>query len=156
MKTSALAMQHVLAMYAGAILVPLIIGGALGLTTEQLTYLVAIDIFMCGVATILQIVSNRFFGIGLPVVLGCTFTAVGPIIAIGGEFGISAIYGAIIVSGIFVILISTVFGKLVRFFPPVVTGSVVTIIGLTLIPVAINNLAGGQGASDFGSSTNLY
>ena len=155
MKTSALAMQHVLAMYAGAILVPLIIGGALGLTTEQLTYLVAIDIFMCGVATILQIVSNRFFGIGLPVVLGCTFTAVGPIIAIGGEFGISAIYGAIIVSGIFVILISTVFGKLVRFFPPVVTGSVVTIIGLTLIPVAINNLAEGQGASDFGSSPNF-
>lgn len=155
MKTLALGIQHVLAMYAGAILVPLIIGGALGLNNEQLTYLVAIDIFMCGVATILQIVSNRFFGIGLPVVLGCTFTAVGPIIAIGGEFGISAIYGAIIVSGIFVILISSVFGKLVRFFPPVVTGSVVTIIGLTLIPVAINNLAGGQGASDFGSATNL-
>ena len=155
MKTAALGMQHVLAMYAGAILVPLIIGGALGLTTEQLTYLVAIDIFMCGVATLLQIVSNRFFGIGLPVVLGCTFTAVGPIIAIGGEFGISAIYGSIIASGIFIILISTIFGKLVRFFPPIVTGSVVTIIGLTLIPVAINNLAGGQGASDFGSSTNL-
>lgn len=155
MKTTALGLQHVLAMYAGAILVPLIIGGALGLTTEQLTYLVAIDIFMCGVATLLQVVSNRFFGIGLPVVLGCTFTAVGPIIAIGGEFGISAIYGAIICSGLFIILISTVFGKLVRFFPPVVTGSVVTIIGLTLIPVAINNLAGGQGASDFGSSINL-
>lgn len=155
MKTAALGMQHVLAMYAGAILVPLIIGGALGLTTEQLTYLVAIDIFMCGVATILQIGSNRFFGIGLPVVLGCTFTAVGPIIAIGGEFGISAIYGSIIASGVFIILISTIFGKLVRFFPPIVTGSVVTIIGLTLIPVAINNLAGGQGASDFGSSTNL-
>lgn len=117
MKTAALGLQHVLAMYAGAILVPLIIGGALGLTTEQLTYLVAIDIFMCGVATLLQIVSNRFFGIGLPVVLGCTFTAVGPIIAIGGEFGITAIYGSIIASGIFIILISTVFGKLVRFFP---------------------------------------
>src|SRR5699024_9170223 len=156
MKTAALGMQHVLAMYAGAILVPLIVGGALGLTTEQLTYLVAIDIFMCGVATILQIVSNRFFGIGLPVVLGCTFTAVGPMIAIGGEFGISAIYGAIIVSGIFIMLISTVFGKLVRFFPPIVTGSVVTIIGLTLIPVAINDIAGGQGASDFGSSMNLF
>lgn len=155
MKTAALGMQHVLAMYAGAILVPLIVGGALGLTTEQLTYLVAIDIFMCGVATVLQIVSNRFFGIGLPVVLGCTFTAVGPMIAIGGEFGISAIYGAIIVSGIFIMLISTVFGKLVRFFPPIVTGSVVTIIGLTLIPVAINDLAGGQGASDFGSTMNL-
>src|SRR5690606_21328134 len=74
---------------------------------------------------------------------------------IGEEYGITAVYGAIIVSGLFIMLISTVFGKLVRFFPPVVTGSVVTIIGLTLIPVAINNLAGGQGASDFGSSTNL-
>ncbi|NAP01406.1 purine permease, partial [Halomonas sp. MG34] len=131
MKTAALGIQHVLAMYAGAILVPLIVGESLGLTSEQLTYLVAIDIFMCGVATILQLLNNRFFGIGLPVVLGCTFTAVGPMIAIGGEFGISAIYGAILVSGLVVILISGFFGKLVRFFPPVVTGSVVTIIGVT-------------------------
>ena len=154
-RTTALGLQHVLAMYAGAVLVPLIVGEALGLTATQLTYLVSIDILMCGVATILQIMNNRFFGIGLPVVLGCTFTAVGPMIQIGDEFGISAIYGAIIVSGIFVILVSTFFGNLVRFFPPVVTGSVVTIIGITLIPVAINNVGGGQGASDFGSLTNL-
>lgn len=152
---SALGLQHVLAMYAGAVLVPLIVGGALGLNSEQLTYLVSIDILLCGIATLLQIVSNRFFGIGLPVVLGCTFTAVGPMIAIGGEFGISAIYGAIIASGIFVVLISSVFGSLVRFFPPIVTGSVVTIIGITLIPVAINNMGGGQGAADFGSVTNI-
>ena len=92
MKNAALGIQHVLAMYAGAILVPLLVGDALGLTNEQLTYLVAIDILMCGIATILQVVRNRFFGIGLPVVLGCTFTAVGPMIAIGGEYGISAIY----------------------------------------------------------------
>lgn len=155
LKNTALGLQHVLAMYAGAILVPLIVGGALGLTSEQLTYLVAIDILMCGVATILQVVSNRFFGIGLPVVLGCTFTAVGPMIAIGGEYGISSIYGAIIVSGLVVILISGFFGKLVKFFPPVVTGSVVTIIGITLIPVAINNMGGGQGAPDFGSLSNV-
>ncbi|RDW18118.1 xanthine permease [Oceanobacillus arenosus] len=155
MKTAALGIQHVLAMYAGAILVPLIVGDALGLTAEQLTYLVAIDIFMCGIATLLQVVSNRFFGIGLPVVLGCTFTAVGPMIAIGAQYGISAIYGAIIASGIFVVVIATFFGKLVRFFPPIVTGTVVTIIGITLIPVAINNLGGGQGASDFGSLTNI-
>lgn len=152
---TALGFQHLLAMYAGAVLVPLIVGEALGLTTEQLTYLVAIDIMLCGVATILQIVNNRFFGIGLPVVLGCTFTAVGPMIAIGAEYGISAIYGSILVSGIFVVLISGFFGSLVRFFPPVVTGSVVTIIGITLIPVAINNMGGGQGASDFGSLTNI-
>lgn len=155
MRTAALSFQHVLAMYAGAILVPLIVGEALGLTSEQLTYLVAIDIFMCGVATILQVVRNRFFGIGLPVVLGCTFTAVGPMIAIGGEFGITAIYGAIIVSGIFVLVISQFFGKLVRFFPPIVTGTVVMIIGLTLIPTAITNMGGGEGAADFGSMANL-
>lgn len=154
-KNTTLGLQHVLAMYAGAVIVPLIVGGALGLSTEELTYLVAIDILMSGVATILQVMSNRFFGIGLPVVLGCTFTAVGPMIAIGGDYGISAIYGAIIVSGIIVILISGFFGKLVRFFPPVVTGSVVTIIGITLIPVAINNMGGGQGAEDFGSIQNV-
>lgn len=154
-KTTLLGIQHLLAMYAGAILVPLIVGKELGLTNEQLTYLVAIDILMCGVATLLQIVSNRFFGIGLPVVLGCTFTAVGPIVQIGNDFGITSIYGAIIVSGIFVIVVSRFFGLLVKFFPPVVTGSVVTIIGITLIPVAINNVGGGQGAPDFGSYTNL-
>lgn len=154
-KTAALGLQHVLAMYAGAVVVPLIVGQAIGLTSTQLTYLVAIDIMMCGVATILQIMNNRFFGIGLPVVLGCTFTAVGPMIAIGNDYGISAIYGAIIVSGIFIIAISKYFGRLVKFFPPVVTGTVVTIIGVTLIPVAFNDVGGGVGASDFGSPINL-
>jgi xanthine permease len=155
LKLTSLGIQHVLAMYAGAVIVPLIVGGALGLTGEQLTYLVSIDILMCGVATLLQVWKNKFFGIGLPVVLGCTFTAVGPMIAIGGEYGISAIYGSILISGLFVVMIAKFFGKLVRFFPPVVTGSVVTIIGITLIPVAINNMAGGQGSPDFGSMTNI-
>jgi xanthine permease len=150
-----LGLQHVLAMYAGAVIVPLIVGGGIGLSPLQLTYLVSIDIFMCGIATILQVWKNRFFGIGLPVVLGCTFTAVGPMIAIGHEYGISSIYGSILASGLFVILISKYFGKLVRFFPPVVTGSVVTIIGITLIPVAMNNMAGGQGSKDFGSLSNI-
>ncbi len=155
MKTMTLSIQHLLAMYAGAILVPLIVGKGIGLDSEQLTYLVSIDILMCGVATILQVVQNRFFGIGLPIVLGCTFTAVGPMLHIGAEYGISSIYGAILVSGLFVVLISGIFGKLVRFFPPIVTGSVVTIIGITLIPVAVNNMAGGEGASDFGSILNI-
>lgn len=150
-----LGIQHLLAMYAGAVIVPLIIGGALGFNSEELTYLVSIDILMCGIATIIQIMSGRFVGIGLPVVLGCTFTAVGPIIAIGEQYGISAIYGSIIASGIIVLLISSIFSKLIRFFPPVVTGSIVTVIGITLIPVAINNMGGGQGASDFGSLANI-
>ncbi|CAM5211850.1 Xanthine permease OS=Ureibacillus acetophenoni OX=614649 GN=SAMN05877842_11275 PE=3 SV=1 [Ureibacillus acetophenoni] len=154
-KAFTLGIQHLLAMYAGAILVPIIIGGSLGFSSEQMTYLVAIDIMMCGVATLLQVMKGKFFGIGLPVVLGCTFTAVFPIIAIGADKGIGAIYGAVIASGIIVVLISGFFGKLVKFFPPIVTGSVVTIIGISLIPVAINNMGGGQGAEDFGSSTNI-
>ncbi|MBT2626813.1 purine permease [Bacillus sp. ISL-32] len=154
-KTLSLGIQHVLAMYAGAIVVPLIVGAALGLSAKELTYLVSIDIFMCGAATLLQVWSNKFFGIGLPVVLGCTFTAVSPIIAIGTEYGVSAVYGSIIASGLLVILISFFFGKLVAFFPPVVTGSVVTIIGITLMPVAMNNIAGGEGSADFGDASNL-
>ncbi|MGG3105553.1 xanthine permease PbuX [Bacillus velezensis] len=154
-KTLSLGIQHVLAMYAGAVVVPLIVGAALGLNAEQLTYLVSIDIFMCGAATLLQVWRNKCFGIGLPVVLGCTFTAVAPIISIGKEYGISAIYGSILASGLLVILLSFFFGKLVSFFPPVVTGSVVTIIGMTLMPVAMNHIAGGEGSKDFGDPANL-
>ncbi|RKJ04134.1 purine permease, partial [Butyricicoccus sp. 1XD8-22] len=154
-KATTLGIQHLLAMYAGAILVPLIIGGELGFDSAQMTYLVAIDIMMCGIATLLQVMRGKFIGIGLPVVLGCTFTAVFPIISIGSSEGISAIYGAVIASGVIIVLISGIFGKLVKFFPPVVTGSVVTIIGISLIPVAINNMGGGQGAPDFGSAANI-
>jgi xanthine permease len=155
MKLFSLGLQHVLAMYAGAIIVPLIVGGALKLNAEQLTYLVSIDLFTCGIATLLQVWKNRFVGIGLPVVLGCTFTAVGPIIAIGNQYGVSAVYGAIIAAGLFVVLFAKYFGQLVKFFPPIVTGSVVTVIGITLIPVAMNNMAGGQGAKDFGDLSNI-
>jgi xanthine permease len=154
-KVASLGIQHVLAMYAGAIIVPLIVGGALQLSQEQLTYLVAIDLLMCGVATILQALNSKYLGIGLPVMLGCTFTAVGPMIAIGSQYGVGAVYGAIIVAGIFVVIFSGLFGKLGKIFPQVVTGSVVTIIGVTLIPVAINDMAGGVGSKDFGSLTNL-
>lgn len=155
LKIAALGFQHVIAMYAGAIIIPLIVGSALKLSSEQLTYLISIDIFMCGIATILQVWKNKVSGIGLPIVLGCTFTAVLPMIAIGKQSGITSIYGAILVSGLIVVIISKWFGRLARFFPPVVTGSVVTIIGITLIPVAMNNMAGGEGAADFASVDNL-
>ncbi|HDX9576674.1 TPA: purine permease [Bacillus pseudomycoides] len=154
-KIASLGIQHMLAMYAGAIIVPLIVGGGLGLNQRELTYLVSIDLLMCGIATILQALTNRFFGIGLPVVLGCTFTAVGPMIAIGKQYGVSAVYGSIIAAGLFVVLFASVFGKLVKLFPPVVTGSVVTVIGVTLVPAAINDMAGGVGSKDFGSLSNL-
>lgn len=154
-QTFFLGLQHVLAMYAGAVIVPIIVGSSLNLSTMQIAYLIGADLLTSGIATLLQVWRNLFFGIGLPVVLGCTFTAVFPMIAIGKELGLGAIYGAIITSGLIVFIISHWFGKLVRFFPPVVTGSIVTVIGVTLVPVAMNNLAGGLGSSDFGSAMNL-
>ena len=135
-----LGLQHLLAMYSGSILVPMMIGNALGYNTEQLTYLVSTDIFMCGIATFLQLQLNKYFGIGLPVVLGVAFQSVAPLTIIGQSHGSGAMFGALIVSGIFVVLISGVFSKLARFFPAIVTGSVITTIGLTLIPVAIGNM----------------
>ncbi len=154
-KVVTLGFQHVLAMYAGAVVVPILIGAALQLSPQQLAYLIAADLFTSGIATLLTVVGNRYFGIKLPVVLGCTFTAVGPLIAISTSTNLVTAYGAIIISGIFVVLAAPVFGKLLRFFPTVVTGSVVTIIGLSLIPVALNNAAGGQGMPDFGQPRNL-
>ncbi len=154
-KVVTLGLQHVLAMYAGAVVVPLIIGGALKLSPAQMAYLIAADLFTCGIATLLQVIGTRYVGIRLPVVLGCTFTAVGPIIAVSLSSNLATAYGAIILAGIFVFLAAPLFGKLLRFFPTVVTGSVVTIIGLSLIPVAMNNAAGGMGSPDFGQPRNL-
>ncbi|WP_332407675.1 nucleobase:cation symporter-2 family protein [Lactococcus laudensis] len=139
-KSAVLGMQHLLAMYSGSILVPIMIAGALGYSTKELTYLISTDIFMCGVATFLQLQVNKYFGIGLPVVLGVAFQSVAPLSIIGAKLGSGAIFGSIIVSGLIVILISGFFSKIRKFFPPLVTGGVITTIGLTLIPVAIGNM----------------
>ena len=135
-----LGLQHLLAMYAGSILVPIMIATALHYSTEQLTYLISTDIFMCGIATFLQLQLRKHFGVGLPVVLGCAFQSVAPLSIIGANQGSGYMFGALIVSGIYVILISGIFSKIANFFPPVVTGSVITTIGLSLIPVAIGNM----------------
>ena len=135
-----LGLQHLLAMYSGSILVPIMIAGALGYSAEQLTYLISTDIFMCGVATLLQLQLNKYFGIGLPVVLGVAFQSVAPLIIIGQSHGSGAMFGALIASGIYVVAIAGIFSKIANLFPSVVTGSVITTIGLTLIPVAIGNM----------------
>lgn len=154
-KAASLGLQHVLAMYAGAMLVPIIVGGAIGLTPTQLAYLISIDLMTCGIATLLQMWKNKFFGIGLPVVLGTSFVAVTPMIAIGNNYGITAIYGAVIAAGLFIIFFSKFFSSLLKLFPPVVTGTVVVLIGLALIPTGVKNMAGGASSPSFGSSENL-
>lgn len=110
-QAAVLGLQHLLAMYSGSILVPIMIATALGYSAEQLTYLISTDIFMCGVATFLQLQLNKYFGIGLPVVLGVAFQSVAPLIMIGQSHGSGAMFGALIASGIYVVLVSGIFSK---------------------------------------------
>lgn len=155
-KAAVLGFQHLLAMYSGDVIVPLLIGGFLHFSAAQMTYLVSVDIFMCGIATLLQVKRTPLTGIGLPVVLGCAIQAVQPLERIGGTLGITAMYGAIISSGIFVFLIGGLFSKIKGLFPPIVTGSIITVIGFTLIPVAFEDIGGGDlTAKSFGDPKNL-
>ncbi|WNZ90708.1 nucleobase:cation symporter-2 family protein [Streptococcus iniae] len=139
-QSAVLGLQHLLSMYAGSILVPIMIAGALGYSAKELTYLISTDIFMCGIATFLQLQLNKHFGVGLPVVLGCAFQSVAPLSIIGAHQGSGAMFGALIASGIYVVLVAGIFSKVARFFPAIVTGSVITTIGLSLIPVAMGNM----------------
>ncbi|HZX05622.1 2-oxo-4-hydroxy-4-carboxy-5-ureidoimidazoline decarboxylase [Kribbella sp.] len=142
--------QHVLAFYAGAVIVPILLAGAIGLNTQQLIHLINADLFTCGIASIIQSVGFWKVGVRLPLLQGVTFTAVSPMIAIGlaaggGTNGLLVIYGSVLVAGLATFFIAPYFSKLIRFFPPVVTGSVITIIGLALLPVAAGDAVGGAG-----------
>lgn len=144
-------LQHVLAFYAGAVLVPILVAGALKLDTAQLIHLINADLFTCGIASLIQSVGiGRGIGVRLPLLQGVTFTAVSPMIAIGvaaggGTAGLLSIYGSVIVAGIATFLVAPWFARLVRFFPPVVTGTVILVIGIALLPVAANDVVSGMG-----------
>ncbi len=145
-------LQHVLAFYAGAVLVPIILAGALKLDTRQLIHLINADLFTCGIASLLQSVGIWKIGVRLPLLQGVTFVAVSPMITIGlaaggGTAGLLAIYGSVIVGGLFTCAVAGSFARLVKFFPPVVTGSVILIIGVALLPVAANDIVLGSSPS---------
>lgn len=142
-------------MYAGAIVVPLIISSSLNFTTQQTLYLVSADIVISGIATFLQLYRGKFIGMGLPVVMACSFTAIGPMVQVGGQYGLGTMFGSVLAAGVIILLLAPIFAKLSHLFPPLVTGTIVTLIGATLIPVAINNLAGGEGSADYGNIDNL-
>ncbi|GAA2901806.1 solute carrier family 23 protein [Pseudonocardia halophobica] len=159
-KLAVYGVQHVLAFYAGAVIVPILLAGAIGLSERELIHLINADLFTCGIASIIQSVGFWKVGVRLPLLQGVTFTAVSPMIAIGlaaggGTDGLLVIYGAVIVAGLFTFLIAPWFSKLIRFFPPVVTGTVITIIGLALLPVAAQDAVGGGSAPDPTSARNL-
>jgi len=144
----ALGLQHVLVMYAGAIAVPLIVGRALQLDAEHVAMLISADLFCCGLVSIIQSLGfGRWFGIRLPVMMGVTFAAVGPMVAFAtampGMEGARAIFGAIIGAGVISVIIAPIISKLLRFFPPVVTGSIIAIIGISLMRVGVGWVMGG-------------
>ncbi|CEJ11595.1 Uric acid transporter UacT [bacterium YEK0313] len=144
-KLFALGLQHVLVMYAGAIAVPLIIGRALGMSPEQVALLISADLFACGVVTLIQSFGMPGVGIRLPVMMGVTFASVAPMLAIGRDpsLGITGIFGAIIASGLFALLVAPFISRMLRFFPPVVTGTIILVIGVSLMRVGIGWAAGG-------------
>jgi uric acid transporter len=148
-----LGLQHVLVMYAGAVAVPLIIGGALHLPKDQVAYLISCDLLCCGIASCIQSIGLGPFGIRLPVIMAVSFAAVGPLVSMARnpELGATAIFGSTIAAGILSILFAPVAGRLLRFFPPIVAGIVITAIGLAVVQVGINWAAGGVGNPEYGN-----
>ncbi|MDA8442427.1 MAG: nucleobase:cation symporter-2 family protein [Peptococcaceae bacterium] len=151
-------LQHVLAMYAGAVAVPLIIAGVAHLSKQNTAFLINADLFTCGIATLIQTIGFWKLGIRIPVIQGVTFAAVTPMIMIASAkgLGMTTIYGSIIIAGIFTFFAAPFFSKLLRFFPPVVTGSVITVIGISLLPVGVDWAAGGTGVKNYGQLNFLF
>ena len=140
-----LALQHVLVMYAGAVAVPLIIGRALKLSPEDIAFLISADLFACGIVTIIQCVGIPGVGIRLPVMMGVTFASVGPMIAMATtpDVGLLGIYGSVIAAGAFGMIVAPFISRLLPLFPPVVTGTIILVIGISLMRVGINWAGGG-------------
>ena len=149
-----LGLQHVLIMYAGAVTVPLIVGGALGLSTEEIALLISADLLCCGIVSFLQAFGvGKWMGIRLPVMMGISYAGIAPMIAIGlmPDMGLPGLYGAIIMAGVIGLLIVPVVIKLLWLFPPLVTGTTLASLGTGLFSVAIIWAGGGYGAEDFGA-----
>ena len=141
----ALGLQHVLVMYAGAVAVPLIVGRALKLPPEDVAFLISADLFACGLATLVQCVGFPGVGIRLPVMMGVTFASVSPMLSMAAspEIGLLGVYGSVIAAGLFGILVAPFVSRLLPLFPPVVTGTIILVIGISLMRVGINWAGGG-------------
>ena len=140
-----LALQHLVAMIVGCVTPPIIIAGAVGLSQADRVLLIQASLVMSAICTLLQLFPiGRYFGSGLPVILGVSFAYVPSMQAIASSGGgVAAIAGAMIVGGVVAIIVGIFVKKIRLLFPPVITGTVVFTIGLSLYPTAINYMAGG-------------
>ncbi|MCW4456688.1 nucleobase:cation symporter-2 family protein [Microbacterium sp. MPKO10] len=155
--TLAYGIQHVLTMYGGIIAPPLVVGQAAGLSTAEVGLLITCCLFIGGLATLLQTLGVPFFGSQLPLVQGVSFSGVATMTAIlDGGGGLPRVFGAVIASSVIGLLVAPFFAMIVKFFPPVVTGVVITAIGLSLLPVAGGWAMGADAeAPDYGSVANI-
>ena len=158
-RSLAYGLQHVLTMYGGVIAVPLIIGTAAGLDATETGILVAAALFIGGLATILQSIGVPFLGAQLPLVQGVSFAGVATMLTIlqgtPGKEGLRVIFGAVLVASALGFILAPFFAKIIRFFPPVVSGVVITTIGVTLMPVAAGWSLGPEGDPAHGSVANI-
>ncbi|POP30548.1 uracil permease [Lactonifactor longoviformis] len=157
-----LALQHVVAMIVGCVTPALIVSGAVsggGLNSADKVILVQAALFVSAISTLLQLFPigkrKKFaIGAGLPVIMGVSFAYVPSMQAIAEGFGVATILGAQIVGGVVAIVVGVLVKKIRRFFPPLITGTVVFTIGLSLYPTAINYMAGGANSENYGSWQN--
>ena len=150
----ALAIQHILAAFAGIVAVPLVVNNAIGLSLEDNTFIVSTTLFVAGLATVIQAVGIGPVGNRLPMVMGTDFTFVGPGIAVGSAFGLPGYFGATFFGSFIEIVLSRFIKPLQKFFPPLITGIVISSIGLTMIPISIDWI-GGYNPETYGSLQDL-
>lgn len=150
-----LSIQHLLTMIVSTVVIPVIILNGIGASAEDTTFIIQMALLIAGVATILQTFSIGPVGARLPLVMGTSSIFVAPLINIGNSFTLAAIFGAVIVASPVEIIIGYYIDEIRQLFPPLVTGIVIMLIGLSVISVAITNAGGGAGAENFGSVINL-
>ncbi len=154
-----LALQHVVAMIVGCVTPAIIISGAAGIDTADRVILIQASLVVSALATLLQLFplgkkGGLRLGAGLPVILGVSFAYVPSMQAIAEQYGIATILGSQIVGGICAVIVGIMIKKIRKFFPPLIAGTVVFTIGLSLYPTAINYMAGGTGQPNYGSWQN--
>lgn len=138
--------QHVLMMYVGCVSVPLTIGAALGLDQATVAMLINADLLVAGVITLIQSLgAGKFAGVRMPIVGGAAFAQVATMISIGHTYGLPAIWGCMLAGGVLGLALAWPFSKLLTFFPPLVTGSVLLVLGISLIGVPGRLILGGDG-----------
>lgn len=150
-----LALQHVVAMIVGCVTPAIIVAGVTNAGSQEQILLIQAALVISGIATLIQICPiGGFCGSGLPVIMGASFAYIPMLLSLGARFDLATIFGAQLVGGFVAILVGTFYKKIQTLFPPIVTGTVVFTIGLSLYPTAVNYMAGGVGAEDFGSPLN--